>query len=55
MSKRKIENTEMDQQARIAALSDKYYAALKKEGATIKELHKILYRIRSMAAENSKL
>lgn len=55
MTKRKVVDKDMDQQARVAMLADKYYCQLKKEGVTIEELGKILYRIRKVAAASAKI
>ena len=55
MAKRKIVDQQMDQQSRVANLADKHLEQFRKEGVTIEELNKILYRIRKMAAAGAKV
>lgn len=55
MSKRKIVDQEMDQQSRVANLADKHLEMFRKEGVTIEELNKILYRVRKLAAAGAKV
>lgn len=55
MAKRKIVDQQMDQQSRVANLADKHLEQFRKEGVTIEELNKILYRVRKMAAAGAKV
>lgn len=55
MARRKVINEELSQQERVSQLADKHYEQLRKEEVTIEELYKILYRIRKVAAANTKL
>lgn len=55
MAKRKIVDQEMDQQSRVANLADKHLEQFRKEGVTIEELNKILYRVRKLAAAGAKV
>lgn len=55
MAKRKIVDQQMDQQSRVANLADKHLEQFRKEGVTIEDLNKILYRIRKMAAAGAKV
>lgn len=55
MAKRKIVDQQMNQQSRVANLADKHLEQFRKEGVTIEELNKILYRIRKLAAAGAKV
>lgn len=55
MAKRKIVDQQMDQQSRVANLADKHLEQFRKEGVTIEELNKILYRVRKLAAAGAKV
>ena len=55
MTKRKIVDQQMDQQSRVANLADKHLEQFRKEGVTIEELNKILYRVRKLAAAGAKV
>ena len=55
MAKRKIVDQQMDQQSRVANLADKHLEQFRKEGVTIEELNKILYRVRKMASAGAKV
>lgn len=55
MAKRKIVDQQMDQQSRVANLADKHLEQFRKEGVTIEELNKILYRVRKLAAASAKV
>lgn len=55
MARRKIVDQQMDQQSRVANLADKHLEMFRKEGVTIEELNKILYRVRKMAAAGAKV
>lgn len=55
MAKRKIVDQQMDQQSRVASLADKHLAQFRREGVTIEELNKILYRVRKLAAAGAKV
>ena len=55
MAKRKIVNTEMEHQRRVASIADKVYAQLKREEVTFEELGQILYRVRKIAAAGAKI
>ncbi len=55
MTKRKVVNEEMAQQERVSRLADKIYELLRKDGITVEEMHKILYRVRKIAAARAKL
>ena len=55
MARRKVINEELNQQERVSQLADKHYEQFKREGVTVEELYKILYRIRKAAVANAKL
>ena len=48
-------DTEADRLARINEIADQIYRAIRKKGLTMHEFQMVLYRIRKMAANNSKL